>query len=104
MQNSQAKTQLESRKQELTRRIEAIQKDLQKAHSADWAEQVTERENDEVLQGIAAESKASLQRINAALQRMEDGLYGICSSCEEPIGEKRLEAFPETDRCIRCAT
>ena len=51
-----------------------------------------------------AHSIAAQGGINAALQRMEDGLYGICSSCEEPIGEKRLDAFPETDRCIRCAT
>lgn len=103
MQLQKAKALLETRKNELSNRIAAIGKDLQKAHSADWAEQAVERENDEVLQGLATEAKNSLRLVNAALQRIEEGEYGVCTACDKQINEKRLEAFPETDRCIECA-
>lgn len=43
-----------------------------------------------------------LKKIEKALQKIEDGSYGICESCDEPIGVKRLEARPVTDLCIRC--
>ena len=43
-----------------------------------------------------------LEKIDQALKRIEDGSFGICESCEEPISIKRLEARPETTLCIRC--
>ena len=45
-----------------------------------------------------------LRRIDAALKRIEDGDYGYCLSCGEPIGDKRLEIEPTTTQCIRCAS
>ncbi len=44
-----------------------------------------------------------LQRIDAALRRIEDGEYGYCSDCGEAIAEKRLEADPMASLCIACA-
>lgn len=41
-------------------------------------------------------------KIKEALQRIEDGTYGICEACGEPIGEKRLLARPVTTLCIEC--
>jgi len=43
-----------------------------------------------------------LDKIETALRKIEDGEFGICESCEEPIGRKRLDARPETTLCIRC--
>jgi DnaK suppressor protein len=43
-----------------------------------------------------------LDKIDQALKRIEDGSFGMCESCEEPISVKRLEARPETTLCIRC--
>ena len=43
-----------------------------------------------------------LKKIDKALKKMDDGEYGICVECEEPIAPKRLEARPETELCIRC--
>ncbi|MBM9603150.1 RNA polymerase-binding protein DksA [Desulfopila inferna] len=45
-----------------------------------------------------------LSKIEAALQRVEDGEYGICDECGEEIGLKRLEARPVTTLCIDCKT
>jgi RNA polymerase-binding transcription factor DksA len=33
---------------------------------------------------------------------MERGSYGECAVCGEPIDERRLQALPDTDRCVRC--
>jgi DnaK suppressor protein len=43
-----------------------------------------------------------LRNVRAALQRIEDGSYGICLHCEEEISQKRLEAVPWAPYCIRC--
>jgi len=43
-----------------------------------------------------------LKKIEKALQKIEDGTYGVCENCEELIGLKRLEARPVTELCIDC--
>lgn len=43
-----------------------------------------------------------LRRIDAALCQLDLGLYGICSDCEEPIEEERLEEDPCIQRCQCC--
>ncbi|WP_448212487.1 TraR/DksA family transcriptional regulator [Colwellia sp. MEBiC06753] len=97
------KNQLLAKQTELTKRIEAINKDFQKGRSADFAEQTTESENDQVLDVIRAEASAELTQVNNALKRVEDGEYGRCVRCGETINPKRLTALPYTDFCISCA-
>ncbi|MFC1866913.1 RNA polymerase-binding protein DksA [Thermodesulfobacteriota bacterium] len=41
-------------------------------------------------------------KIKDALERIEDGTYGICESCEEEISDERLKARPVTTLCIEC--
>ena len=43
-----------------------------------------------------------ISKIEAALQRIEDGIYGVCESCGEAIGVERLRARPVTTLCIQC--
>jgi len=45
----------------------------------------------------------SLQRIESALQRIEDGDYGYCAACDEAIAATRLEVDPGALLCIECA-
>jgi len=52
--------------------------------------------------GIARD-QLMLTRIAAALQRIEDGEYGVCLRCAEPINPKRLEVDPTATLCIDCA-
>jgi len=49
---------------------------------------------------LAAES--ALSEIDAALQRLVEGSYGICERCAEPIPWERLEVLPMTRRCTPC--
>ena len=68
-------------------------------HLADTATETYDRELDYSLE---ENSEHVLAEIDAALKRIEDGTYGICSSCGEPIAEERLEAVPWTTQCIDC--
>ncbi|SRR5579862_4190789 len=43
-----------------------------------------------------------LRDVRAALQRMDDGIFGICTRCEEDIRPKRLAAIPWASFCIAC--
>ena len=43
-----------------------------------------------------------LEQVNHALERIEEGTYGICEMCGQPIPEERLEALPYANRCIAC--
>jgi DnaK suppressor protein len=43
-----------------------------------------------------------IDKIKSALERLDQGIYGICEECGEEIGEKRLEARPVTTLCINC--
>src|SRR5512146_2797701 len=45
---------------------------------------------------------AELSEVEAALVRLDDGSYGTCADCGEPIGWPRLNAQPTADRCIAC--
>jgi len=103
MQASQRK-KLESLQQEIQRRVEKARKDLTSLHSADWSEQVTERENEEVLEALISEGEEELAQISQALKRMSAGNYGICEVCGEPINPERLQALPYASLCIRCAS
>jgi RNA polymerase-binding protein DksA len=66
-------------------------------HIADSATETYMRELDE---GLEETAEHVLVEIDAALVRIENGTYGVCSACGGPIGEERLEAVPYATLCI----
>jgi RNA polymerase-binding protein DksA len=97
------RAELERLLEVMTERLEKLTRDTQRAYDADSAEQAQERENDEVVDAIGIETRESIAQIRAALQRIDDGRYGECAACGEPISEARLSARPEASHCIKCA-
>jgi DnaK suppressor protein len=55
------------------------------------------------LVGTARELEAILRDVDRALQKIEDGTYGICDRCGKLIPEARLEARPWSVLCVECA-
>ena len=51
---------------------------------------------------LRGREKTFLKKIDLALRKIDEGTFGICEECGEPISLKRLEARPETTMCIRC--
>jgi DnaK suppressor protein len=66
-------------------------------HLGDTAGATYDRELDE---GLEEGAQQTLAEIEAALQRIEDGSYGVCEICGEPIGAQRLSAIPWARLCI----
>ena len=94
------------RREELRQRASDASADLRHEAdplSADFAEQVTQRENDDVLGAISHSAQAELQQVEGALRRLASGRYTTCAVCGEDIEPERLAAVPCTDRCRSCA-
>lgn len=100
---SARKAALRQRLVELGARLEAIEEELDSHHNPDWEDLATEREGDEVLEATGQAGLAEISQIRAALRRIEDGSYGLCVRCGEPIAEARLDALPWTPLCRSCA-
>ena len=56
-----------------------------------------------MAQASSGRQKAMLGKITAALQRLDDGDYGDCRGCDEPIDPRRLQVDPTATLCITCA-
>ena len=67
--------------------------------SADAGAKTFQREHELALTQNARELLAQTER---ALTRIEDGSYGVCESCGQPIGKARLQAFPRAVLCVSC--
>ena len=102
----QVKKQLQSLRDEYTHRIDAIEIEThhkEEPVEKDFAEQATQSENDDVLAALDDEAQHMVMQIDAALSRIDQGAYGICKDCSEPIPDNRLQAAPFVTMCISCA-
>jgi DnaK suppressor protein len=52
--------------------------------------------------GLLATARQHLEEIEAALARVDDGTYGVCGGCREPIVPERLEILPAARYCVGC--
>lgn len=55
------------------------------------------------FKSLANSLRDQLDEVEAALTSLDDGKYGRCEVCEQPIADARLEAMPATRRCIEHA-
>lgn len=94
---------LKARMAELDERLHNIEAELDSHQSKDWEELAVEREEDEVLEGIGTSGLAEIERIRAALARIEAGEFGVCVRCGEEISPERLDVLPATPFCRNCA-
>ncbi len=60
-------------------------------------------QNQQMALELRRRQENQLLRIKNALQRMDQGRYGLCGKCKQPIAEERLEGSPDTVVCVRCA-
>lgn len=97
------RVQLEDRLEFLSKRLRALDAELDSHQSKDWGELATEREGDEVLEKLGQSGETEMARIRAALTRMDAGEYGICVTCGADISPERLDLLPYTPFCRKCA-
>ncbi|MBB1248423.1 MULTISPECIES: TraR/DksA family transcriptional regulator [unclassified Rhizobium] len=93
---------LSARKTELEGRLRAIEDELDASAGADAEDHALEVEGDEVLEGVGQAGLEELRAVNAALDRIARGVFGLCAKCGEPISEARLRAVPQAALCEDC--
>ena len=96
-----------TRKLELLSRRTAIHDDVSQKNRPDehgGEEQAVAKNNDDVLDSLDLAAKAEIERIDGALQRIENGTYTECTNCGKHINPERLHAVPDADLCIECAS
>ena len=69
--------------------------------SADLASYSTDRD---MMEFIGDSNLKKLQKIDSALERIREGKYGKCITCNQQIPEDRLKALPYALKCIDCQT
>ena len=103
------RTELENERQRLSVAREAVNHersladetgDLSTGPGDHLADNATETFMRELDGGLEENADHLLVEIDAALERIENGTYGICAVCGRPIGEERLEAVPYAKLCI----
>ena len=70
----------------------------------DMAELGSDNADQELTFSLLGSDKDTLDQIEAAIQRIEDGSYGRCEECGERIPKTRLNAIPYAAECVRCAS
>jgi DnaK suppressor protein len=69
---------------------------------AGWLEQSIDASRQEEIRALISRQVKILEHLDAALQRIDEGEYGLCLGCNRRISSKRLEAVPHTQLCISC--
>lgn len=67
---------------------------------ADEADQTSTEMDQGIVFSLREKEQRTLADIDEALQKMDEGTYGLCEDCEEPIGEKRLVLNPTARLCL----
>lgn len=101
--HTEIRTQLLARQAELAARVEAAEAALDTPGDPDVEEQASNRQTDEVIEGLEAAALDELKQIRAALSRMAAGTFGHCIDCGATIPQGRLQAVPHSAKCKDCA-
>jgi len=94
-----------ARRSKLVRTDDEIVKDaqgLQENDDVDEADHAQTAAAGEVIAHLDAKDTRMLGELDAALERLAEGRYGICDECEEEIPLGRLAVMPEARRCTEC--
>lgn len=73
------------------------------ADEKDYDDTVTEAENLNLNIALESTLERRLEEINRVIRKIDDGTYGTCSNCTNPIHPERLKANPIAALCISCA-
>ena len=99
----QIRARLLQHKAELQKRVTSIHEHARDPLEQDSAEQAAQLGNVAVVSALETEAVQQIGEIDAALQRLDAGTYGICVTCGEPVGDGRLKVRPAATQCRDCA-
>ena len=83
-------------------RIEADLLDMESERDIEYTDHAQEEAVNDPMIAQDERSRHLIEEIQAALARLDEGTYGACERCGEPINPARLEALPTARRCVPC--
>jgi RNA polymerase-binding protein DksA len=106
---AELRTELEEQAQELRGEIDdaeiawhELQRDSGDGAGDDQADAGTKTFEREHELSLANNSRDLLAQVDRALSRLDNGTYGVCENCGQPVGKARLQAFPRATLCVTC--
>jgi DnaK suppressor protein len=76
--------------------------DMPEAEVGDPIDDATRSLDKEILFELSGNAHNTIEQIEAALRKMDKGIYGVCEYCRQPIPKKRIKALPFARYCINC--
>ena len=103
------RSRLESEQKRLIEELEQLKASVRPVEERREGSPFGKRE-EEATESLELEKRLSLERrirdslveVEHALRKFEDGTYGLCDSCGQPIDPARLEALPQASLCLDC--
>ncbi|MDT8287561.1 MAG: TraR/DksA C4-type zinc finger protein, partial [Elusimicrobiales bacterium] len=97
------KKKLLIQRETISRTVEAKKNlDLNEPEVGDSIDQATQSLDKEILFELSDNERLMLDDIEAALRKIDHGIYGLCEQCQKPIAPKRLNALPSARYCLTC--
>ena len=103
------RSRLESEQKRLTRELEQLKANVRPADERREGSPFGKRE-EEATEAAELETRLELEKrirnqlasVEHALAKFEEGTYGLCDNCGQPIPSERLEALPQASLCLEC--
>jgi DnaK suppressor protein len=98
---------LRARRDELRTRLAGLAKAPERGSSVSFGKRIGDGTTEAISRltdvGVGRSLEITEERVERALVKLEEGSYGVCDVCGEPIAPRRLEVAPESTLCIDCA-
>jgi DnaK suppressor protein len=91
-----------NRKKELEEEFAHLHADKDDDQIQDPADQASSTALETLKSSLQSNEYEEYKMIMNALEMIQEGTYGICSDCKEPVSPKRLESYPNAARCLVC--
>src|SRR4051794_34937562 len=99
--------ELEQRRDETRRRLAGLAKRPERGAAQGFGKRIGDGTVEAISRlteiGVGTTLEAQLERTERALAKLDEGTYGLCDACGEPIAPKRLAAMPDVVLCVDCA-
>lgn len=76
--------------------------DMPEAEVGDPIDDASRSIDKEILFELSGNAHNTIEQIEAALRKMDKGIYGRCEYCRQPIPKKRIKALPFARYCVNC--
>jgi DnaK suppressor protein len=97
-----------NRRRQSVRRLQAFTSELDKENregtTPDWPDQAASSGASSITSRLTERERHEISEIDAALERIQQGIWGRCEHCGHAIGTQRLRALPEARSCLSCSS